>query len=102
MGHFTIGLPGVGQVEVRAGKVIKKTINLFGLFRKKGRWPEERTGYIVEVGPDSRNKKIYYLLRSKGGEWLTESDGGFQVTEEDEISRRIKQAIEEFEHREIK
>ena len=95
MGYFTIYLPGEIKGEVRFGKVIRKlvSLNLFDLFRKRGPKREERKGYIVKIGEG----QLYRLLRTKEGERVNESDGGFLVAEDDETSLAIKKAIEEYE-----
>jgi len=95
MGYFTIDLPGKIKGEVRCGKVMKKSIpvNLFDFFRKKGTKRDERRAYIVKIGEG----QLYRLLRTKEGEWLNESDGGFYVDKNDETSLAIKKAIEEYE-----
>jgi hypothetical protein len=98
MGHFTIDLPAERKGEVRFGKIVRKTANFFDLFRRRKSNREERTGYIIKIDPAVGDKKLYHLLRSGNGEWLTESDGGFQITEDDEISIAIKQAIDEYEN----
>ncbi len=43
------------------------------------------------------DKQFYRLLKSQQGEWLNESDAGFAVSEHDEISVAIKNAIDKFE-----
>jgi hypothetical protein len=95
MGYFTIDLPGKIKGEVRFGKVMRKfvSVNLFDFFRKKGTKRDERRGYIVKIGEG----QLYRLLRTKEGEWLNESDSGFQVDKNDETSLAIKKAIEEYE-----
>jgi hypothetical protein len=97
MGYFTIDLPGNIKGEVRFGKVTRKliSINPFTLFKRKGPKREERRGYIVKIAEG----QLYRLLRTKDGEWLNESDSGFQTAKDDEISLAIKKAIEEYEQR---
>jgi hypothetical protein len=102
MGHFTIDLPTERKGEVRFGKIVRKTANLFDLFRRRGYNREERTGYIIKIDPAAGDKKVYHLLRSCEGEWLTEGDGGFQIAKDDEISIAIKQAINEYENQKVR
>jgi hypothetical protein len=102
MGHFTIDLPTERKGEVRFGKIVKKTATFFDLFRRRGYNREEKTGYIIKIDPTVGDKKVYYLLRSGKGEWLTEGDGGFQIAEDDEISIAIKQAIDEYENQKVR
>jgi hypothetical protein len=102
MGHFTIDLPAERKGEVRFGKIVKETANFFDLFRRRGYNREEKTGYIIKIDSAAGDKKVYHLLRSGKGEWLTESDGGFLIAEEDEISIAIKQAIDEYENQKVK
>ena len=91
MGYFTIDLPDAGKAEVRTGRIIRKSLNIFHLFRRK----EVRVGYLVNMG----GRECYRLLRTKEGQWLKEGNEGFQPTEEDETSIALKKAIEAYEHR---
>jgi hypothetical protein len=91
MGYFTIELPDAGMAEVRTGRIIRKSLNIFHLFRRK----EIRIGYMVKIG----ERECCRLLRTKEGQWLKEGNAGFQPTEEDEISIALKKAIEVYEHR---
>lgn len=102
MGHFTIDLPAERKGEVRFGKIIKKTVNFFDLFRRREYNRDERTGYIIKIDPAAGDKKVYHLLRSREGKWLTEGDGGFQIAEDDEISIAIKQAIDEYDNQKVR
>jgi hypothetical protein len=101
MGYFTIDLPSGKRGEVRFGKIFKKSVNFFDLFRKKGVNREEKTGYIVKIEPAPVNRKLYRLLKSKEGEWLKESDGGFPVETDDETSIAIKKAIDGYEKQQV-
>lgn len=102
MGHFTIDLPAERKGKVRFGKILRETVNFFDLFQRRGYNKEERTGYIIKIAPAAGDKKIYHLLRSGKGEWLTESGGGFQIAEDDEISIAIKLAIDEYENQRVR
>ncbi|MDO6432655.1 hypothetical protein Q4E93_18765 [Flavitalea sp. BT771] len=95
MGYFTIDLPGNIKGEVRFGKVMRKliSINPFNLLKRNGLKREERRGYIVKIAEG----QLYRLLRTMEGEWLNESDSGFQVAKDDETSLAIKKAIEQYE-----
>lgn len=97
MGYFTIDLPGNIKGDVRFGKVMRKftSINPFKLFKRKGHKREEWRGYIVKIAEG----QLFRLLRTKEGEWLKESDSGFQITKDDETSLIIKKVIEEYEQR---
>jgi hypothetical protein len=91
MGYFTIDLPDAGKAEVRTGRIIRKSLNIFHLFRRM----EVRIGYMVNM----QGKKSYRLLRTKEGQWLKEGNEGFQPTQEDETSLALQKAIEAYEHR---
>ena len=91
MGYFIIELPDAGKAEVRTGRIIRKSVNIFHLFRRK----EVRVGYMVKMG----GRECYRLLRTKEGQWLKEGDEGFPLTVEDETSIALKKAIEAYEHR---
>jgi len=91
MGYFTIDLPDAGKAEVRTGRIIRKSANIFHLFRRK----EVRIGYIVKMG----GQECYRLLRTREGQWLKEGNEGFLLTKEDETSIALKKAIEAYEHR---
>ncbi len=90
MGYFSIILPDERRAEVRFGKIIKKSVHFFDLFRNSKKNREEKTGYIVKIEPPG-DKQLYHFLKSQQGEWLSEGDAGFAVNEHDEISVEMHQ-----------
>jgi hypothetical protein len=96
MGHFTITLPNNQQGDVRQGTVRKKS-TLLNFLKGNKSDNEIKKGYIVKIEPNSTEQKEYRLLKSKEGNWISEDDGGFQVTPDDEISLSIKKAIDNYE-----
>lgn len=98
MGHFTITLPNNQQGDVRWGTIKRETLFL-NLFRGNKLKNEEKRGYIVKVASVPSNPKEYRLLKTKEGEWTSESNKGFQVTPDDEMGVAIKKAIDHYESR---
>lgn len=98
MGHFTIILPNNQQGDVRWGTIKKKTLFL-NLFRSNKLKGEEKKGYIVKIAPVLNNQNEYRLLKAKEGEWTSESNEGFQIAPDDEMSVAIKKAIDDYESR---
>ena len=96
MGHFTITLPNNLHGDVRWGAIRKKSL-LLDLFKSKKLENDIKKGYIVNIEPTSDEHKEYRLLKTMEGTWSSESDGGFQVTPDDEISTSIKNAIDSYE-----
>jgi hypothetical protein len=96
MGHFTIALPNNQQGDVRWGTIRRKSL-FIGLFRNSKLNNEVKKGYIVNIEPASKGQKEYRLLKTNEGEWLSEDDGGFRVTPDDQISVAIKKAIDNYE-----
>src|SRR5690348_15098729 len=95
MGHFTIALSNNEQANVQWGVIRKKT-SFFNLFRSNKLKNEERKGYIITMGA-AKGQSEYRLLKTREGEWTSESDGGFQVSTDNEITVAIKRAIDNFE-----
>lgn len=96
MGHFTIILPNKQEGDVRWG-IIRKKISFLNLFQKNKIKDEVRKGYIVRIGSAKVGQNIYRLLKTKEGQWTSENITGFPVTSDNEESRAIKKAIDQFE-----
>ena len=77
MGHFIIQLPDNKKGDVRRG-TIRKMGNLLQLFRLQAP-DDERIGYIIKIEPSQQEQREYRLLKSKSGEWLTDTMGGFRA-----------------------
>lgn len=87
MGYFTIKLPGNKKGDVRYGPV-KKMKTLSHRFRRKN-FEAEQIAYIITIEEGYGNNRMYYLLKSKEGQWLNEML--------DELFREIKNAVDKFE-----
>ncbi|MGZ3922773.1 MAG: hypothetical protein ACXVLT_14735 [Flavisolibacter sp.] len=98
MGHFIITLPNNLHGEVRWGTIRKKSLFL-DLFKSKKLKNDIKRGYIVNIESTSNEHKEYRLLKTREGTWSSESEGGFQVTPDDEISISIKNEIDSYESR---
>jgi hypothetical protein len=96
MGHFIIHLPNNRQGDVRWGTVKKKVL-FENLFKSKKSDNEAKRAYIVMIDQTSSEHAEYRLLKTKEGKWISEDDGGFQVTPDDEISASVKSAIDNYE-----
>lgn len=89
MGYFTIKLPGNKKGDVRYGP-IKKMKKLSHRFQRKN-FEEEQPAYIVKVDAGLLSERIYYLVRTKDGEWVAPI--------QDELSAAIKNTIDKNESR---
>ena len=89
MGYFTIKLPNNKKGDVRYGP-IKKMKRLSHRFRRKN-FEAEQMAYIVTVNEGYGNDRMYYLLKSKEGQWIDEMLN--------ELFREIKTAIDKVESR---
>ena len=88
MGYFTIKLPNNKKGDVRYGP-IKKMKRLSHRFRRKN-FEAEQMAYIVTVNEGHGNDRMYYLLKSKEGQWIDEMLN--------ELFREIKTAIDKVEN----
>jgi len=88
MGYFTLKLPDYKKADVRFGPV-KKMKTLSHRFRRKN-LEEEQIAYIVKVDTGFLNERVYYILKTKEGEWLNEI--------QDDTTAIIKNAIDKYEH----
>ena len=88
MGYFTIKLPNNKKGDVRYGP-IKKMKRLSHRFRRKN-FEAEQMAYIVTVNEGYGNDRMYYLLKSKEGQWIDEMLN--------ELFREIKTAIDKVEN----
>jgi hypothetical protein len=68
MGYFTIKLPNNKRGDVRFGPV-KKMKTLSHRFRRRN-FDKEELGFIVKVDTGYVNEYVYYLLKTKDGQWL--------------------------------
>jgi len=57
----------------------------------------ERIGYIIRIEPSENSQNEYRLLKSKEGAWLTGSEAGFGIEQDDHLSLQIKEAIDAHE-----
>lgn len=89
MGYFTIKLPNNKRGDVRYGP-IKKMKTLSHRFRRKN-FEAEQMAYIVTINEGYGNDRMYYLLKSKEGQWIDEMLN--------ELFREIKTAIDKVESR---
>jgi hypothetical protein len=94
MGHFTIQLPNNLHGDVRCGTIRKKTL-LLNLFKRSK--PDVKRGYVVKIEPSSTTASEYRLLKTMDGKWLSESIGGFQVSQDDDMTASIRSAIDNYE-----
>ena len=88
MGYFTIKLPNNKRGDVRYGP-IKKMKTLSHRFRRKN-FEAEQMAYIVTINEGYGNDRMYYLLKSKEGQWIDEMLN--------ELFREIKTAIDKVEN----
>jgi len=88
MGYFTIKLPNNKKGDVRYGP-IKKMKRLSHRFRRKN-FEAEQMAYIVTVNEGYGDDRMYYLLKSKEGQWIDEMLN--------ELFREIKTAIDKVEN----
>lgn len=88
MGYFTIKLPNNKRGDVRYGP-IKKMKTLSHRFRRKN-FEAEQMAYIVTINEGYGNDRMYYLLKSKEGQWIDEMLN--------ELFREIKTAIDKAEN----
>ena len=89
MGYFTLKLPDYKKGDVRFGPV-KKMKTLSHRFRRKN-LQEEQIAYIVKVDTGFLNERVYYILKTKEGQWLNEI--------QDDSTAVIKNAIDKHENR---
>ncbi len=90
MAHFTINLPNDRLGDVRSGTISKQAIRFSDLIRLKKPEKEERLGYIVKIDTGEGGKNIYYLSKTKEGQWLQNG--------EDAMDKAIIHAIDAYEH----
>ena len=88
MGYFTIKLPNNKRGDVRYGP-IKKMKTLSHRFRRKN-FEAEQMAYIVTINEGYGMDRMYYLLKSKEGQWIDEMLN--------ELFREIKTAIDKAEN----
>ena len=88
MGYFTIKLPNNKKGDVRYGP-IKKMKRLSHRFRRKN-FEAEQMAYIVTINEGYGDDRMYYLLKSKEGQWIDEMLN--------ELFREIKTAIDKVEN----
>ena len=87
MGYFTIKLGNNKKGNVRFG-TIRKMKKISHFFRRK-KLDGDLIGYIVTVDIGFGSENVFYLTRSKEGEWINER--------QDEETIAVKKAIDEFE-----
>jgi hypothetical protein len=90
MAHFTINLPNDRLGDVRSGTIRKEAIRISDLLRLKKPEKEEMLGYVVKIDMGQGGKNIYYLSKTKEGQWLQKG--------EDTMDKAIIHAIDAYEH----